>query len=186
MVEFEAILTHTTGLTTTNLLNCFISGLKDDIKRELFLLKPSTLPEAMGVAKLVEFKLQSPRYYTPKPAPFPSLPNQTLLKPIPTHTTLPPNSKLPIKRLTPAEMAARRERGLCFNCDEKFVPGHRCKPPQFLCLLVEEDTEEQSPATNLPIEMPHVPEAPAIDITPAVYLDALEGRFVPTTLRLEG
>ena len=51
MVEFEAISTRTTGRDNTNLLNYFISGLKDDIKRELFLLKPSTLPEAMGMAK---------------------------------------------------------------------------------------------------------------------------------------
>ena len=24
------------------------------------------------------------------------------------------------------ELRDRRERGLCFNCDEKFIPSHRC------------------------------------------------------------
>ncbi|KAK1650839.1 hypothetical protein QYE76_068644 [Lolium multiflorum] len=31
------------------------------------------------------------------------------------------------RKLTPAEMDDRRAKGLCFNCDEKFVRGHRCK-----------------------------------------------------------
>lgn len=30
------------------------------------------------------------------------------------------------RRLTPAELAERRKQGLCYNCDEKFVRGHRC------------------------------------------------------------
>ena len=33
----------------------------------------------------------------------------------------------PRRTLTPAAMANRREQGLCYNCDERFVPGHRCK-----------------------------------------------------------
>ena len=81
MVEFEAISTRSTGLTNTNLLNCFILGLKDDIKRELFLLKPSTLQEAIGMEKLVEDKLYTPCYYPPKPANPPIFPNPTLQKP---------------------------------------------------------------------------------------------------------
>ncbi|KAL0297738.1 UNVERIFIED_CONTAM: hypothetical protein Sradi_6825900 [Sesamum radiatum] len=39
-----------------------------------------------------------------------------------------PCPSLPIKHLSPLEMHARRVKGLCFNCDERFVPGHRCKP----------------------------------------------------------
>ncbi|KAF2318475.1 hypothetical protein GH714_008049 [Hevea brasiliensis] len=31
-------------------------------------------------------------------------------------------------------MQKRRADGLCFNCDEKFVPGHRCSKPQLLLL----------------------------------------------------
>ncbi|KAL4184886.1 hypothetical protein AMTRI_Chr10g3290 [Amborella trichopoda] len=31
---------------------------------------------------------------------------------------------LPVRRLSLVEMQAK---GLCFNCNEKFVPGHRCK-----------------------------------------------------------
>ena len=31
-----------------------------------------------------------------------------------------------VKKLTPEEIKDRREKGLCFNCDEKFVRGHKC------------------------------------------------------------
>ncbi|TXG48185.1 hypothetical protein EZV62_027479 [Acer yangbiense] len=31
-------------------------------------------------------------------------------------------------------MQKRRAQGLCFNCDEKFTPGHKCKGPQLLLL----------------------------------------------------
>lgn len=35
---------------------------------------------------------------------------------------------MPIKCPTQKEMeAGAREKGLCFNCDEKFVKGHRCQ-----------------------------------------------------------
>jgi hypothetical protein len=39
---------------------------------------------------------------------------------------LPAKSKR-LKFLTPDEVADRRAKGLCYNCDEKFFSGHRCK-----------------------------------------------------------
>ena len=35
--------------------------------------------------------------------------------------------KLPLQRLSPTQMEVRRRNGLCFNCDEKFQPGHHYK-----------------------------------------------------------
>lgn len=43
-----------------------------------------------------------------------------------------------MRRLTPEELASRREHGLCFSCDEKFHRGHRCAPRVHL-LIVEDD-----------------------------------------------
>ena len=37
------------------------------------------------------------------------------------------NSSLPIKRLSLAELKVRREKGLCYNCDNKYEPGRKCK-----------------------------------------------------------
>ena len=30
-------------------------------------------------------------------------------------------------RLTDAEFQAQKDKGLCFHCDDKFFPGHKCK-----------------------------------------------------------
>lgn len=82
LAEFEVISTRTTGLSHSNLLNCSLSGLKEEIQRELFLLKPQTLHGAMGMAKLVEDKLNAN-----KPSPsrcFPARPPSHPL-PLPPH-----------------------------------------------------------------------------------------------------
>ncbi|KAL8525383.1 hypothetical protein ACS0TY_014854 [Phlomoides rotata] len=39
--------------------------------------------------------------------------------------TIPPR----VKSLTWKEIQKKMEKGLCFNCDEHFVPGHKCKTP---------------------------------------------------------
>lgn len=38
-----------------------------------------------------------------------------------------------------AETTARREKGLCYHCDEVFAPGHKCKNRQVYMLISEED-----------------------------------------------
>lgn len=48
-----------------------------------------------------------------------------------------------VRRLSWEKMQTRREQGLCFNCDEKFTPGHRCKSKQaYLIEPVESEGEE--------------------------------------------
>ncbi|RVW92477.1 hypothetical protein CK203_042670 [Vitis vinifera] len=42
-------------------------------------------------------------------------------------TSRPLSSTPAIRRLSPTEMKERRDKGRCFNCDEKFALGHRCK-----------------------------------------------------------
>lgn len=42
--------------------------------------------------------------------------------------------KLALQRLSPVQMEERRRKGLCFNCDEKFQPGHQCKSAKLFLL----------------------------------------------------
>ena len=44
-----------------------------------------------------------------------------------------------MKRLSQEDIISRRERGLCFNCDEKYHRGHRCASRVFLLIAEEED-----------------------------------------------
>ena len=40
---------------------------------------------------------------------------------------LDPKTRLPIKRISPAQMEEIKKKGLCYNYDEKWIPGHKCK-----------------------------------------------------------
>ncbi|OMP05180.1 reverse transcriptase [Corchorus capsularis] len=46
-------------------------------------------------------------------------------------------------------MQARRAKGLCYNCDDQYKPGHRCRTTPFLLLQTEEDTND-APDTDSP------------------------------------
>nr|GMD03721.1 Ty3/gypsy retrotransposon protein [Ipomoea batatas] len=65
--EFETLSNRVTNLPPEALLDCFISGLKSSIQSELAILKPTTLSDAIALAKLVEDKFQGMRPLNPKP-----------------------------------------------------------------------------------------------------------------------
>lgn len=44
--------------------------------------------------------------------------------------------------LTPEEMEQRRTAGLCYNCEEKFTPNHRCKR-LFLLLSPSDNSDNE-------------------------------------------
>ena len=87
------------------------------------------------------------------------------------------------KRLSPEEMAERRKLGLCYNCDEPYVRGHKCARLFYLeaqDYIVEEpddDDEGDSPAPADATE-PFDPEKPMIS------LSAITGIRAPATMQL--
>ena len=131
--EFESLANRIVGLSTTFVLSCFISGWSPAIRREVQVLQPISLAQAVSYAHLHEEKLMDacrpPPYHPPtttattvttqSPSPNPTPP----LLPTPQRTT---TTSIPFKRLTPEELAVRRKKGLCFHCDEKFSRGHKC------------------------------------------------------------
>lgn len=55
------------------------------------------------------------------------------------------------RRLSPAEMSDRREKGLCYNCDEVYSRGHRCQRLFHLEVLSEgeeDDSLEEEPTLS--------------------------------------
>lgn len=81
--------------------------------------------------------------WSPQAAPPIQSPN-TKCKP--TSTTTTPQSST-FRRLTQAETNERRERGLCFNCDEQFCLSHTCKKPFIAMLKISHLTKTQSNST---------------------------------------
>lgn len=56
----------------------------------------------------------------------------------------PPTTSHNAKNITPAEIQPRREKGLCYYCDEKFSMSHKCPNKHIYLLQVnEEDTIDQ-------------------------------------------
>lgn len=41
--------------------------------------------------------------------------------------------------VTSSEMNSRREKGLCYNCDEKYTLGHKCKDRVYYMEINEEE-----------------------------------------------
>ena len=91
-----------------------------------------------------------------------------------------PTPALPIRRLTPTELREKREKGLCYNCDQKYSANHRCRS-KFLLLLgtddIDEDIDEDGVATELTEDL----------VTGDISsLNALAGQGNPRSLRLVG
>ena len=144
-------------------MNFFVWGLKLEIRRELLLSKPLDLGEAMAKAQLFEDQnedLSGRRrsdtvkkgWYTKPVTVSPTFSSNTshsvaAYKPSQSITsvgTSPPpsvtsNPSLPIKKLSPAELKDRRDKGLCFTCDEKFSYGHKCKNRMLILCAQDED-----------------------------------------------
>lgn len=99
---------------------------------------------------------------TPYPKPGPTLSTQAF--------------KIPVKRLTSEELAVRRDQGLCYHCDDKWSPGHRCKPRLHLFIADDEPDELDSPSS--PTTAPST--------ISQISLNAMEGTFSPQTFCLLG
>ncbi|KAL5572824.1 hypothetical protein UlMin_022421 [Ulmus minor] len=83
------------------------------------------------------------------------------------------------RRLSDFKLQQRRSKGLCYRCDEKFSPGHKCKNRQLQILLVLEDDpkeEEKSPTD----ELSTIPSS--IDLS----FNSLMGFTSAQTLKLQG
>ena len=86
--------------------------------------------EALGFAKLVEDKIIAQQRSKSTFDPFINMVSQ-----IPPITPAPRTT--PVKHLSEAKMRERQEKGLCYNCDEKFTRGHRCVEQKLYLLDVD-------------------------------------------------
>lgn len=88
------------------------------------------------------------------------------------------NSTLPVRRLAPAEMQERRIKGLCYNCDEKFTPGHRCKKLFLIEACYDGDNDVVIDEDEVIIEDSKV--------VPEISLHAISGVKASSTMQVKG
>jgi hypothetical protein len=156
---------------------CFINGLKDEIWAHVLMARPESWVEATKRAKEAQQVVSSQNH---KPSFIP--------RPKPVNPTT-PSTPLKIQKLTRDEMAKRQLKGLCYNRDDKYFLGHKCKEQKIFMSISEEISEEDE-------ENPSMSESPeSTDITPSsdppevesvISLNALTGFSAPQMLKLIG
>jgi hypothetical protein len=107
--EFNALANRVYGVSTEAFLDCFLSGLQADIRRDVIALSPANLPKAFALAKLFEEKyLAQNKKYSPNNQKSPNTYNnyQSKMAPItnkpdPTPNQNPPKIQLPPLLPTP-------------------------------------------------------------------------------------
>jgi len=80
----------------------------------------------------------------------------------------------PLRRFSPTEMNERRKQGLCYNCDEPYVQGHKC---QRLFYLEVSDFDAQDQTSQ--------DDQPAADMPPLISLHALTGIRTADTMQVK-
>nr|GLL27157.1 uncharacterized protein LOC107175359 [Ipomoea trifida] len=173
--EFETISNRVSDLHPDALwIALIISGLKPMIQHELAVLRPATLSDDIALAMLrISYEIAGPLAQ-----------NSYLGDTTPKYK---PKRSLPIKRLTTAELQARRAQGLCYNSDERFRPGHRCQTKPFLLLLANDPTDTAEGGEHIEIckATDEVTQEGGItELVPKISLHALEGTIGPRTFRL--
>ena len=128
--KFENLVKHTEGFSDAIYRICFISGLKDTIRSDVTMFYPDTMMEMLGLAKLAEDRIMAQQCSKSTFVPFRNMVSQ--IPPIP-----PAPRTTHIKHLLESEMWERREKGICYNCDEKFTRGHRCAEKKLYLLDVD-------------------------------------------------
>jgi hypothetical protein len=135
IATFERLDFRTEGMSDAFFRECFISGLKDDIRAHVLMARPQSWVEATKQDKEAQQVVSSQNQ---KPSFIPHT------KPVnPT-----PPTPLKIQKLTRAETVERQLKGLCYNCDDKYFLGHKCKE-QNIFMAISEDVSEEDVETTL-------------------------------------
>ncbi|KAF5450607.1 hypothetical protein F2P56_030941, partial [Juglans regia] len=194
--QFEVLSNRLKGLSENYKLSCFLSGLRDEIRLPVRMLHPQSLNTAFGLAKIQEEYITSTRSNNRPHFPCHSAPNEVNHSLLgnsirkegnsgPKPTTF--KTSVPFQKLTPAEMKAKREKGICYFCEDKWQPGHKCNKAKFFEMaglewLQDSEKEEAGPQesqeTNEPVEVEtEVPE---------ISFHAIAGCISPRTMRVHG
>jgi hypothetical protein len=130
IASFEHLAFRTEGMSDAFFRECFISNLKDEIRAHALMAWPESWVEAIKRAKEAQKVVSSQNH---KPS--------FILHPKPINPTA-PSTPLKIIKLTQAEMVERQLKGLCYNCDDKYFLGHKCKEKKIFIAISEEILEE--------------------------------------------
>ncbi|KAF8405746.1 hypothetical protein HHK36_007823 [Tetracentron sinense] len=179
--DFERLANRVEGWPQKALIGTFLGGLREDIATPVKMFKPQTLRETIHFARMQDDQLNHNKKssrtdyqcYSPK---------ATLAEGT-SPTSSPKTNSLPstVKKFSWEEMQKRREKGLCFNCNERYTLGHRCAVKQMFLIETEPDGGDGRMGDFSPNDDD---EEPIIDTDPQISLHALTGYTGPQTMRV--
>ncbi|CAA0810995.1 Unknown protein, partial [Striga hermonthica] len=178
--EFERLACRVRDWPEDALVGAFVGGLKFDLAAEVELERPNTMHDAMEVARRREDHLAATRRGradvrfadTRRTGS-----NQATVSARPNFSNRPAGSV--VRRLSPEEVKRRREKGLCFKCEEKFTPGHQCKQAFVIEVANPDDEEAEVEEESHQEEVSEVPHE-----EPEISMHAMAGIRGPRTMRL--
>lgn len=200
-LEFTALANRVDGLSTDSLMDCFLSGLQVDICRDVKAMSPTNMAKAVALAKLFEerYEPNSKPKFTNSQARTSNtnLPyqkynynstntktNQPPLLPTPNPKPLHQTQKNPkIKYISPAKMQVRRDKGLCYWCDDKFSFSHKCPNKYLMMLQLIDDSDLEAETKPLDIT---IATAAMLDGAHHLSLNAMRGFTGVGTIRFTG
>lgn len=124
----------------------FYRGLRDAIRYEITAKNPTSIEEAMRLARVEKEKISNLRKRFRSAF---QKPNNNVggggSATKPTGPAATQQSSTPIKRLSLQELREKRDKGLCLHCDEKYVAGHRCQHQKLFRLEASPEGGEEEP-----------------------------------------
>lgn len=187
--QFEMLAASLEQISEPVLESTFIKGLKSDIKAELRVLEPNGLEKTMDLAQKVEDKINILKEQKKGSRLFKNdgLNSSNNIGDFPKTNergTTVGERHGGYRRLTDAELQAKRAKGLCYRCDEKYTVGHQCKKPELQVLVrqeIEVGDNEEVEETNTEARDVQT-EAQTVEVS----LNSVVGLTPPKTMKMTG
>ena len=168
-------------------LSTFMKGLLPSLKAELRIHRPRNVDEAMEIVQDIEEKNKAARQrYSSSSRPY--IPDNSARAERPLSRTLIANSTIEIRKLTDSEIQVKRQKGLCFRCDDKWLSRHRCKRKELQVIMIPEDIEDEgsTPDSKTEEEGTVGLESTEVQKKIEVSFQSVAGLSTNSTMKLKG
>ena len=124
--DFQKLNMKENDISEKQRIDVSIGTLNDNIQHEVHLWEPNSLEKAFRFRRKVESKIMATRNYTPH-----NYKDGSVVSP----------SFPQLTRLTPQQLEEKIAKGLCYNCDNKYIKDHKCVDKKLFYIDCEEEEE---------------------------------------------
>ncbi|EPS61967.1 hypothetical protein M569_12825, partial [Genlisea aurea] len=135
---FEELSLNVEDLTPKHEMSMYLQGVPAELSSMVKLQNPKSTTDAMSIANLIYEG--NPRRYAAKREKNELIIGKRMEGSSGERKDPPTGKETVIRRLPQKDFEERKAKGLCFHCDEKFMPSHKCKR---LFVIEFEDAEEE-------------------------------------------